>query len=281
MPSLKKLKRILFPVDFSDSSIAAARYVETFAGRFEAEVMLLHVVGMGEHALASELLPGRQAQLNAFLADEFKYFTTQRICVIGDPATEILDTAHRWLPDMVMMPTRGLGAFRRLLLGSVTAKALHDLSCPVWTSPHLETAPLLEEIHFRRILCALDLTERSGCVLEWAAWLASQCQADLGIVHASAELPSEYYGWDLEKEFVESVAADAKREIEKLQTAAGSSARVFVTPGYPATVVAEAARNFDADLLVMGRHAEAGIAGYLRHSAYAILRDSPCSVISI
>lgn len=278
MPSIKK---ILFPVDFSESCLAAARYVEAFAGRFEAEVMLFHTVHMGEHSLAEELQPHRQAQLDAFLADEFKYFETQRICVTGEPATEILEAALHWRPDLVMMPTHGLGAFRRLLLGSVTAKALHDLDCPVWTSAHMVAPPPLEAIHFRRILCALDLTERSGCVLDWATWLAAQCKADLGIIHASAELPSEYYGWDLEKEFVESVAAEAKGKIEKLQTAAGSTAQVFVTPGYPSTVVAGAVRNFDADLLVMGRHSGGGIGGYLRHNAYAILRDSPCPVVSI
>jgi len=40
-----------------------------------------------------------------------------------------------------MMPTHGLGGFRRFLLGSVTAKVLHDADCPVWTGVHLERAP--------------------------------------------------------------------------------------------------------------------------------------------
>ena len=117
------IKRILFPVDFSDSCLGAARYVEALAGRFEAEIMLLHVVGMGEHNLAEELLPRRQAQLDAFLAGELKYFTTQRLCVTGDgPETEIVGATRRWSPDLVMMPTHGLGAFRRHMLGSITAK---------------------------------------------------------------------------------------------------------------------------------------------------------------
>ncbi|HWE52015.1 MAG TPA: universal stress protein [Bryobacteraceae bacterium] len=278
MPAIKK---ILFPVDFSESSIAAARYVETIAGCFEAEVMLLHVVGMGEHTLAEELLPGRQADLDAFLADEFKYFTTHRICVTGDPTIAIQDAAGRWHPDLVMMPTHGTGVFRRLLLGSVTARTLQRLSCPVWTSAHLKAASRLEEIHLRRILCALDLRQGSGCVLEWAAWLAGECQAELGIVHASGELPSEYYGWDIEKEYEDELKAEGKRQIGKLQSSAGSHGEVFVTSGYPATVVARTAADFNADLLVMGRHDVPGLAGYLRHNDYAILRDSPCPVISV
>ena len=276
------IKKILFPVDFSDSCLGAARYVEAFAGRFEAEIMLLHVVGMGEHNLAEELLPRRQAQLDAFLADELKYFTTQQLCVTGDdPASEIVHAARRWSPDLVMMPTHGLGAFRRLLLGSITAKVLHDLDCPVWTGVHSEAAPPLEEIHCRRILCAMDLTERSQSVLQWAAWLAGEHQASQAIVHAMAELPAAFYGANLEEELVRSVSEQAKRRVEILQTAAGTAGQVFIEFGDPTEVLACTAKSFDADLLVIGRHDGAGVAGYLRQSAYSILRDSPCPVISI
>jgi nucleotide-binding universal stress UspA family protein len=269
-------------VDFSDSCIGAARYVEALAGRFEAEIMLLHVVGMGEHNLAEDLLPQRQAQLDAFLADELKYFTTQRLCVTGDdPETEIVGAARYWGPDLVTMPTHGLGAFRRLLLGSITAKVLHDLDCPVWTGVHSEAAPLLENIHCRRILCAIDLTEHSQRVLQWAAWLAGKCHASLRIVHATAELPAAFNSINLEKDLAQSVTEQEKSQIQILQTAAGTAGQVFIESGDPAEVVACAARNFDADLLVIGRHGETGIAGYLRQSAYSILRDSPCPVISI
>ena len=58
---MPQIRKILFPVDFSDSSFGAARYVEYFAGQFQAEIMLLHAVGMGEHNLAEELLPGTGA----------------------------------------------------------------------------------------------------------------------------------------------------------------------------------------------------------------------------
>src|ERR1700691_4943702 len=171
------IKKILFPVDFSPACANVARYVEAFAGQFEAEIMLLHVVGPGdgELTLPEELLPLRQAQLNAFLAGELKYFSTDRVCVTGDePAPEIVAAALRWQPDLVMMPTHGLGAFQRFFFGSVAATILRDLDCPVWTSVHSEIALPLEDIHCRRILCALDLTERSQTVLAWASALAAE-----------------------------------------------------------------------------------------------------------
>jgi hypothetical protein len=36
---------------------------------------------------------------------------------------------------MILMPTHGYGPFRQMLLGSVTAKVLHDSKCPVLTEP--------------------------------------------------------------------------------------------------------------------------------------------------
>jgi nucleotide-binding universal stress UspA family protein len=277
MPTIKK---ILFPVDFSEGSFAAARYVEAVAGLFEAEIMLLHVVGMGEHTLAEELLPGRQAQLELYMADELKYFTTERVCVTAnDAAAAIADVAWRWKPDLVMMPTHGMGAFRRFLIGSVAAKVLNDLDCPVWTSAHLEKALRLEEIHCRRILCAVDLGERSGSILKWAAWLADQYRASVGIVHAAPDLPVAHYGWNRAEEFAQRVTEDTARRIEILQKEAGTTAQVFVNSGDPAKVAIQAVRDFDADLLVIGRHG--GESAYLRQNAYAILCDAPCPVISI
>ena len=57
--------------------------------------------------------------------------------------------------------------------------------------------------------------------------------------------------------------------------------KMFINPGDPAKVVASAAREFGADLLIMGRHGGAGIAGHLFQNAYAILCESPCPVISV
>src|ERR1700676_749757 len=135
---MPQIRKILFPVDFSESCLGTARYVEALARQFEAEIMLLHAVAMGERTPAEKeekLLPRRQAQLDAFLADELKYFTTDRACAVGDdPAEAIVDEAREWGADLVMLPTHGLGFFRRHLLGSVTAKVLYDLNCPVWTS---------------------------------------------------------------------------------------------------------------------------------------------------
>lgn len=220
------------------------------------------------------------SRLDSFLADELKPFSTQRVCVKGDPSRAIVEAAKGWGPDLVMMPTHGLGVFRRLLLGSVTSKVLDDLDCPVWTSVHTEAAPRLEDVHCRRILCAVDLAERSRSVLEWAAWLAGQYQATLGAVHAITQSSIALSGSGAEESVSPGVVEHTKR-MEILGIAPAAASHVFVRFGDPAKVVAWAARGFEADLLVMGRHGGGGIGGFLRPNAYSIFRESPCPTISI
>ncbi len=275
---MKLIKRILFPVDFSESCLSAARHVEAMVGRFEAEVMLLHVVGPGEGGLtlAEELLPMRQSELNAYLAEEFKYFTTQRVCVVGDdPSDQIVTIARQWQADLVMMPTHGVSAFRLLFLGSATAHVLKNLDCPVWTSVHTEAVLPLEDIHCRRILVTLDLGARSEYVLEWSAAFAAENDASLGIVHATAMMPQLVTAVGLAEELGGSIAANARKEIDRLCVTAGINAPVFINAGAPDTVIAEAGKEFGADLLIMGRH-ESG-----PEDGFAILRASQCPVITI
>jgi nucleotide-binding universal stress UspA family protein len=275
---MPQIKKILFPVDFADACVGAARYVEAFAGQFEAEIMLLHAAGKGEDGAG-------KTQLDDFLASELKSFTTHRVYAVGDhahdPARAIAETARSWQPDLVMMPTHGLGFFRSHLLGSVTAKTLHDLKCPIWTSVHAETAPPLEEIHCRKILCSVDLTERSQDILAWAAWLAGEYQASLGIVHATVAADALTAGWHLREEFAHYAATQAKLRLDALQRDVGTAAQAFVSPGIPKSVVATAASEFQADLLVIGRHGKTGLVEDLFPNANAILRESPCPVISI
>lgn len=48
----------------------------------------------------------------------------QRILRHGDPARVIADYASKRRVGLIMMPTRGVGRFRKFLLGSVASKVL-------------------------------------------------------------------------------------------------------------------------------------------------------------
>ena len=45
--------KILFPIDFSERSISAARYVRTLGCRFRPEITLMHVLPSSAHGIES------------------------------------------------------------------------------------------------------------------------------------------------------------------------------------------------------------------------------------
>jgi nucleotide-binding universal stress UspA family protein len=211
-----------------------------------------------------------------------KSFTTHRVCEAGDPACVIADEAQAWRPDLVMMPPRGLGFFRRNLLGSATSKVLHDLDRPVWTSVHANAAPALEKIHCRRILCALDGGDRNGEIVAWAARLACEFQAQLGLVHAIPPLDAAEGGWYLGEDFARTASENAISRIEKLKSESGTeAANTFVKRGKVQTVITETAAEFHPDLLVIARYSDDRSFGGIFPLACSILSQSPCRVVSV
>ena len=134
----------------------------------------------------------------------------------GDPAHTIVEYAHSENSDLIVLPTHGYGPFRRLLLGSVTSKVLHDADCAVWTGLHLEKKPSGEPLTLSHILCAIDLGPHSAKALDWANRLATEFGSKLTIVHVVALDPrtEDYY---FAPEWRKYVIDRAKDDIEKLQ----------------------------------------------------------------
>ena len=49
----------------------------------------------------------------------------------GPPKQVIVEEAERWGADLILMGSRGLGAWNRLLLGSVSSAVVHHAKCSV------------------------------------------------------------------------------------------------------------------------------------------------------
>jgi nucleotide-binding universal stress UspA family protein len=181
--------------------------------------------------------------------------------------------------DLIMMPTHGYGPFRSLLLGSVTAKVLHDARCPVWTAAHVEQAQK-DHVAPKNILCAVDATPKSQPLIQWVAEFAKATGGSLRIAHATGGVQ----GWPerhLNREFEEAIRQEAKNAITRLLEPAGVNAPACVTVGDVAGVVREEAVRHSADLVVIGRGSIHEKLGRLRTHAYGIIRQAPCPVISV
>lgn len=286
------IKNILFPIDFSDRSCGATPFVHAMAQRFGARITLMSVVSPFWQTAASGDLSGSlvmdtdelkrdlDARLGGAFVREFADLKVDRIAEIGDPAETITRYAHTQGADLIMMPTHGYGPFRSLLLGSVTAKVLHDAECPVWTATHVEDPPALHHVAGRNILCAIDATPKSSQLMEWAAEYAKVTGGALRLVH----VVSGVQGWpdrQLDREFEETLRSQARETIDKLQKAVEVKAPLCVAVGEIAGAVREEAERHNADLIIIGRGLLHETLGRLRTHSHGIIRQAPCPVLSV
>lgn len=277
-----QFSKIVIPVDFSERCLGAARFAIPLAERFHSEITFLHVQPPPEND--SEENAKREArvekQLRDFLCAAFAHLDVKRTLRVGpDVALEIVQYAREQQSDLIMMPTHGYGVFRRLLLGSVTAKVLHDTDCPVWTGAHLAEGPPAEWIHPTVVLCAVDTAPTEEKVLLWGSEMASELDAALSLVHVEPRLESPGEG-SYSHEYHRRVLGEARCKMDQLQDATGTHAQVLIEAGSVPRAVCTAVKRVKADLLVIGRGGGAG-PGRLGLNAYGIIRESPCPVISV
>jgi nucleotide-binding universal stress UspA family protein len=284
-----KLSKILVPVDFSDQGAIAAQHAAALARHFGAGLILLHVnpilvpvltvPGDFSGAIDTGWITALEAQgrkeLDSYDQADFGGVDVRRMVVTGDPAASIVEVAHIERPGLIVMPTHGYGPFRRFLLGSVTAKVLHDVEAPVWTGAHMQkTSATWKRIG--RVICAIAL-HRAEPALVWAREFASEFGAELIVVHAVPELEPR----DPAAMSAGPMSSQAREYIRCLQRKLSAAGEILIEEGNPAQVVQAAATRRNADLVVIGRSPREGVLGRLRPNAYSIVRDAPCPVVSV
>ena len=284
---------ILFPIDFSERCKEAVPFVQALAHRYRAKVTLMHVIQIpsGWYGGMDTAYPivfdvdamerDARRQLAAFYGSpdgpEPGSFSTH-VVTRTEPGRAIVQYAEQSQADLIMMPTHGYGTFRRFLLGSVTAQVLHDAHCPVWTAVHTQDQAA-SRLEHRQILCAVDTTEKSIPIIHRAVGLAEELAATLRLVHA---VP--YFDADLVAPVADGARFfldAARRQIQALQRKAGTNLEVCMETGSVSAIVRHAALHHEADLVVIGRGHIPERLGGLRTNAYAIIRDSPCPVLSV
>lgn len=287
-----KFAHVLFPVDFSEQCTKIVPFVQAWAAHFGARVTLLNVLEMppvyyiDSSALIGtvdieSLLGSRKCRLDSFAPESFHDPEDRRMVEQGLAATAIIDFVRRESVDLIMMPTRGYGPFRRFLLGSVTAKVLHDCPCPVWTGVHAEQpVTAWSPPDYRHILCATGLEPENAKLIEWANLLAESYGASLQLVHAITGWPSSTSIPEGDG-FRAFIFDFARQQIDKLQQQAGTRLEVSLQGGEVAHVVQRTALELKSDLVVIGRGVLRAPLGRLRTHEYTIIRESPCPVVSV
>jgi nucleotide-binding universal stress UspA family protein len=283
--------RILVPIDFSKRCLGMMPYVAAIARRYNSEVTLLHVAnplyalpaaGISEPVLIpvpQGLMAKRKTQLENLAAAEMRGISTKCCVYEGDPELQIAACSEDM--QLVVMPTHGYGLFRRFLLGSVTAKVLNDVKCPVLTGAHLEEQEPRAKVEFSNIVCAVDLNPHSRDILASAANMAHDFNANLSLIHVLPPVnPGLYVSFS--SRIKQEMEQMAREDVEKLKAEAKvDKASICIRQGDIDKEICCFTQSIGADLLVVGRGPHDVVGGRLRSNAYAIIRQASCPVLSV
>ena len=134
-----EFSRILVAIDGSESAMKAFRKSIFLAVKCNSNLDIVHVVSCelgGDSATTFELIEQLQEKAKTFLETCRQEALKNNILIEsmikqGDPAQIIIEIANSRNYDLIITGSRGMSAFKELLLGSVALKIMHHVHCPV------------------------------------------------------------------------------------------------------------------------------------------------------
>jgi nucleotide-binding universal stress UspA family protein len=301
--AMRKIKSVLVPVDFSDSSRTALDRAAALAEKLGAQVHLLHVWELPEALPREELESASGAHLASVLEklahDGLAAFTAeararnipiQSASVEGGVTWRSIVRAAETAPhDLVVMGTHGRKGFARALLGSVTERVVRYAPCPVLS---VSGVAGVRQTGIQRILVPVDYSQGSARALSQATELAQSLEAQLDVVHVWDRpnfVPTETMV-ELRQErrsLGELIRENAELEMREFLQTHSADPAAGVPPhrllsGEPAAALVGELERGEHDLVVVGTHGRTGLKHLLLGSvAEKLVRYSPVPVLTV
>ncbi|MEF3169340.1 MAG: universal stress protein [Deltaproteobacteria bacterium] len=142
---MAEIKKILFPVDFTDSSRKIIPHLLHFAQKFGAEIHIVHVVRGPEEfsgfemgaawwsTYEKELIDGAQKAMDRFVEEALPGHSVITKVLMGDIVGEILNYAKGAGVQLIIMGTHGRKGLEKVMFGSVAEGVVKAADCPVLT----------------------------------------------------------------------------------------------------------------------------------------------------
>jgi nucleotide-binding universal stress UspA family protein len=140
-----KLKKILYPTDFSEASLEALGYAISFARNCKAKLILMHVVNekifseglslarvAAPEPLEQEMTSEAGRQLKMLIpAEQRQGLDVDMVILYGMPFLEIIRYAKANDVDMIVIGTNGRSGIEHVVFGSTAEKVVRKAHCPV------------------------------------------------------------------------------------------------------------------------------------------------------
>lgn len=266
---MKSIEKILVSTDGSPESEAVFPAIMPLVRAYAPQVSVLYVIEdpngsfTPPAAVAKACAAMRVTGINAHL--ELRQ---------GMPAEEILQAAREKKVDLIAMSSHGRSGVVRLIAGSVAEEVLRKTGLPI-----LVTRPGIEVHDWKRIVVALDGSERSEAILPEAARIAKKIGASIDLLRVATPSIAAAPG---ETPFV----LPPEDPLPYLQVVAGSleqegiATRPIALEGNPSTLILDYLSKSGASLLCMTTHGRSGLTRLLLGSvAEEVVRKAPCPVL--
>jgi len=291
-----RIERILCPVDFSDASAGAFGSAQSLARRYQAELIVQHVVEFNPpyfdyYAPATYLVELYQRIRDADQKKLVDFVSShpsngvQPECLVSDGGLitdAILSVAKARKVDLIVMGTHGVRGVDRDALGSVADKVLRKARCPVLVSRKREqdvVGPkgVQGSIELRRAVFCTDFSDPAQRALGYALSVAAEYDAEITLLHVLEDVPRPAE--------IERALATATQRLERLiPPEAGKAAKIktAVRVGRAYEQIIQQASATQADLVIMavqGRNLlDLAVFG---STTYRVIQLGSCSVLAV
>lgn len=256
-----------------DDSEAAGRVLETARGLADAwgaRLVVVHAVESSDRDADDPAASVRSRLAEAGEPPDVRL-------VEGPPARAIMETVDREDAQLLVIGSRGRGALRSAVLGSVSRELASRARCPVVIVPSGERWAGTVADADASVVCGVDGSDEALAAAALAGRLATRLGCRLVVVHARQNLRAvaAYPGASRatppvsgQEDVVQRLAAEV---VEKAEAAAGVSAAHVVEPGPPTEVLESVADRESARLIVIAGRGVGGLRGALLGSVAAEL----------
>jgi nucleotide-binding universal stress UspA family protein len=286
------LKNILFLTDFSEPSEVAIPFAAAIAREYEAKVHALHVMTPvplayttpeSTAAVIDGLEEGAQVEMQR-VNSQLVGVTHETMIVRGESVWSSVEKilSDRQV-DLLIVGTHGRTGAMKLLLGSVAEEIFRRASVPVLTIGPAVRTGVHNGGRFHRVLFATDFTPEAEAAAPYAVSMAEEHEAKLLLLHVMRNPDPKA----TEKKAQDSVANVMHQLYEIVPQAAELWCRPEATVrfGNPADRILEAAKEHDADLIVLGVRDAAGHLGAATHlertTAHKVVARATCPVLTV
>jgi nucleotide-binding universal stress UspA family protein len=299
MPSLlhpvrSPLRTIVVATDFSSNASLALDWAVSIGAAHAARLVLVNAA----HPSAIPARPGagqRDANGNGTqrrMQDlvkrvEHAHLAVTVECHPGRPWEIINAAAERHEADVIVIGSRGLTPFDRLLLGSTADRVIRTARAPVMV---VHPDDSVRSPGIRTVLVATDFSEESALAASAAVRLlaaAAPGEARLILLHACAP-PFVYAGTDAPVVLVadwDEMEQEARRTLETLAAplrASGLTVETRTCRAYPLEAIDREARAARADVIALGTRGRSGLNHLLIGSvAERVVHHAACPVLTV